>query len=729
MGRIVPEGGQQGIDGRGYSVRELFGKRYGLEHYQREYSWERGHVRELLADLSRRFLSQWRPDHDRGRILEYRPYFLGSFVCYPAGPVRNLVDGQQRFTTLHLLLIHLKKLLVEQAENDTATMVGQLVSTYAVGRHQYTISVAERDSCLAALLGEEEFDIRPDTPVSVRNLWHRGRELNEDFPEELRDDALPFFADWLLDRVFMVEISAFDRDHGWEIFETMNDRGARLTPLDLLKSFLLSHAHEQHAELNAAWRDMLTRLGYFGSHTPNEFFKELLLARYALLEGDDPKVIQNAFHEWVRENCDRLGLLRKGVDFRNFITGMVLPLARFYAQAMRASKELTDGLEEVYFNHTSGIDSQSLLMMAALQPTDTSDIFRQKCSLIAKYLDLLHVRWFVSNKPVQPGDFREEAERLLPRIRNVTSVDDLRRALGREIAALDADFGAVPSVVYQDKTSHLRYLLARITSFVQVSSGRANEIEVYLGTSSGVPWEVEHIWANKFERHQSADVPNEKKFQQWRNNIGCLLLLSKPDNASFGADPYAAKLKHYRQRVLLAASLHADTYTRDPSFVRFVRDSGLTGNFKPYPDGFDINSIKERAELYKSLCENIWNPRRLGFEMPREVVPPQRRRRRANYKVSIAQLVQAKFIEGGTTVFGSRGGQRYEAEVTGQGRLILEDGRSFESLSTAGSAVLGGASCNGWTFWNVQQRGVTWSMSDIRKRALEQGILDQVSVG
>ncbi|MEV4831061.1 DUF262 domain-containing protein [Micromonospora sp. NPDC049257] len=714
----------QGIDGRGYSLRELFGKRYGLEHYQREYSWERGHVQELLVDLSRRFLSQWRPDHDRTRVLEYRPYFLGSFVCYPAGPVRNLVDGQQRFTTLHLLLIHLQRLLAEQGEGDAADMVGQLVSTYAVGRRQYTISVPERDMCLERLRQGSEYEIRADTPVSVRNLWARGNELTEDFPDDLRDDALPFFADWLLDRVFMVEISAFDRDHGWEIFETMNDRGARLTPLDLLKSFLLSNAHEQHTELNVVWRDMLTRLSQFGHHVPSDFFKELLLARFSSLEGEDPKRIENAFHEWVRENCELLGLRRRGEDFRVFITDLMVPLSRFYATAMAASLELIDGLEELFFNHSNGIDSQLLLIMSTLQPTDTEYDFNEKCRLIARYLDLLHVRWFVNNKPVQPGDFREEVERLLPRVRATSSVDELRRLLGQEVAALEFDFGAVPSVVYQDKKSHLRYLLARMTSFVQVGSGRGNDIKTYLGIGLEFPWEVEHIWANKFERHQSSDVPNESKFQQWRNKIGGLLLLSKPDNASFGADPYASKLNHYRQRVLLAASLHPDTYFRDPGFLNFVKRSGLSEDFKPYPDGFDVESIRQRSQLYRKLCDLIWDPSRLGFEEPAVVVPPQRRRRRANYKVSMAQLLRAGFIAEEASIFGVRGGQRYEARVTREGRVVLDDGRPFDSLSTAGSAALGGSSCNGWTFWSVQEGGSITSMASIRRAALESGILD-----
>src|SRR6266540_2553698 len=290
-----------------------FGCSSRAEHYQREYTWERSHVQELLSDLSRRFLTEWRPDHDRSAVLRYRPYFLGAFVCHPAGPVRNLVDGQQRFTTLHLLLIHLEWLLRDQNE-DEARMVGQLVRTYAVGRRQYAIDVEERNACLDALAAGRDFDILEGTSKSVRNLWQRAQELAEDFPNDLRDDALPYFADWLLDRVFMVEISAHDRNHGWEIFETMNDRGARLTPLDLLKSFLLSNLDDGQDELNEVWRGVLTGLDELGPQVPSEFFKTLLLARYANLEEGDAEQVETAFHEWVRCHRDRLGLTRRGND-------------------------------------------------------------------------------------------------------------------------------------------------------------------------------------------------------------------------------------------------------------------------------------------------------------------------------------------------------------------------------------------------------------------------------
>ena len=45
------------------------------------------------------------------------------------------------------------------------------------------------------------------------------------FPDELRGEALPFFVDWLMENVHLVEITAYSDDDAYTIFETMNDRG------------------------------------------------------------------------------------------------------------------------------------------------------------------------------------------------------------------------------------------------------------------------------------------------------------------------------------------------------------------------------------------------------------------------------------------------------------------------------------------------------------------------
>ncbi len=98
---------------------------------------------------------------------------------------------------------------------------------------------------------------------------------------------------------------------------------------------------------------------------------------------------------------------------------------------------------------------------------------------------------------------------------------------------------------------------------------------------------------------------------EYRNRIGCLLLLPKSFNASYGDLPYEAKREHYPKQNLLAQSLHESAYERDPGFSAFVRSSALP--FRAHRQ-FRKDDLDARQDLYRRLAEAIWNPERLAYE-------------------------------------------------------------------------------------------------------------------
>ncbi|MFB7281638.1 DUF262 domain-containing protein [Streptomyces hydrogenans] len=731
------EGTQQGLHGKDYAVRELFTKQYVLESYQREYTWERHHVVELVTDLANAFLRDWRVDHDGQRYAQYRPYFLGPFVCHTLGVKKNLIDGQQRFTTLHLLLIHIEQLLKEQGNEGAAGMVGSMVRRYAAGQYHYTIDVEERRACLEALRTNAEFD-PAGASVSVQNLWQRAQDVAEALPVTLRDECLPIFADWLADRVFLVEISVDDRDLGWEIFETMNDRGAGLTSLDLLKSFVLSQVDREQDEINAAWRKMVTDLSAFGRHYPSKFFETLFLARYAAADGSEDEKIERAFHEWVRTKPERVGMKRQGKDYSDFVLNTIVRSADQYGVLLQAARYRTPELHTVYYNAANGIESQFLLILAALRLEDPDQVVREKARLVANYLDLFFAMRIANNdSAVQVQDFREEVQRLLPGVRQTSSVDDLRKLLGREAASLPDGFAGIEKLSLHNNRKHIRYLLARITAFIEAQCGRPDEADRYLGlpgimTDDSPPWEIEHVWASKYSLHVQTGVANEEDFKRERNRLGGLLLLEKSINASFGADIYSDKLPHYFRQNILAASLHPNAYRRHPTFEKFRKRWDLEASFIPYPDSFDKKAIDQRGALYRQLCERVWRIDELGFikaapATAQRGATPQRKKPR--YGVLISDLIRVGLLASGTKLRGElkRSQRVFDAEITSNGRIRLEpSGEEFKSLSAAGAAATGSVSSPGWDFWHVvQQNGRHIPLAAIRKQAIERGLLNQ----
>ena len=102
------DGNVKSIDGRARTARELLDKaKYAIDFYQREYAWQERQVRELIDDLTGKFLDSYEPEHSRHEVEGYGHYFLGPVVISHKRGKRFVVDGQQRLTTLTLFLIYL----------------------------------------------------------------------------------------------------------------------------------------------------------------------------------------------------------------------------------------------------------------------------------------------------------------------------------------------------------------------------------------------------------------------------------------------------------------------------------------------------------------------------------------------------------------------------------------------------------------------------------------------
>jgi uncharacterized protein with ParB-like and HNH nuclease domain len=96
------------IDGKGRTLGELFfNRRYAIDTYQREYKWQTKQLVELIDDLCGKVLEYHEPGHDRDAVAKYGHYFLGSIILSQKKGQSYIIDGQQRLTTLTLLLIYL----------------------------------------------------------------------------------------------------------------------------------------------------------------------------------------------------------------------------------------------------------------------------------------------------------------------------------------------------------------------------------------------------------------------------------------------------------------------------------------------------------------------------------------------------------------------------------------------------------------------------------------------
>ena len=152
------------------------------------------------------------------------------------------------------------------------------------------------------------------------------------------------------------------------------------------------------------------------------------------------------------------------------------------------------------------------------------------------------------------------------------------------------------------------------TKLERLQETQADSWARYFARNLSEPFEVEHIWANHFERHVD-QFASEQEFQDSRNSFGALLLLPKGVNASLSDMRVQEKVPHYLQHNALARITSAQGPERDPKLR--VRLASLPHNAPLAENELDPDQIKARTKFYQAMCETIWDPAALDLS-PKE---------------------------------------------------------------------------------------------------------------
>jgi hypothetical protein len=598
------------IEAHSKPIRELLAPKYTIDYYQREYRWETRQIEELLDDLETAFIESFDPAHERTKVADYAPYFLGSIVLNQKNGRTYIIDGQQRLTTLTLLLVYLKRL--QPLRNDFSN----LVYSELFGKQSFNLDVSERIDVMRALVEETPFDVMATPDRSVENIWYRFQDIAELFPESLAGPVLAHFTDWLLTRVILVEIVAFSDDDAYTIFETMNDRGLSLSNTEMLKGYLLANVtnDEGRTAANDLWRSRVNELIDFAKEDELDFFKAWLRAKYAETIRERKKGSTNqdfdkigvAYHKWIRENHASIGLL-KSSDFLTLVDHDFEGFSRHYLVARRAALAPTPGLRSVQFNALANFTLQYPLMLAPITRDDDSTTAIRKMGLVAAFVEIFIARRVVTYHTLGYSALVYTMFNLMKELRDRT-VADLSSFLQDRVADLDETFDAVADfAMHQQNQALVLLLLARMTDYVESESSLSSRFDQYVNRDAKARYDIEHVWPDIYSRY-TAVFPSEADFERYRNHFGGLLLLPEKVNRSLGADDYLTKRKTYLKQNLLAASLDPAAYNANPGFNQFIARTGL--RFRSY-DQMGKQEFDERQELYRDLCKEVWDPARL----------------------------------------------------------------------------------------------------------------------
>ena len=526
-------------------IREIFNMWYCIPDYQRAYVWDTDQVRDLLDDT----ISAYRENKEA-------QYFLGSMVLKINEKSDNnvsyteyeLLDGQQRITTVFLILACMRDMLTDypQYQNSLAGFVYQaedaILQQPERMRIIFNIRSDVRDfvnehikplhgTCDSALL-KDKMQAK-DVNISIRNMANAMLVAHE-FLEENKSEIIGYLS-YFLNKVLMIYVATEELQDAFQLFTVLNNRGVKLSSSDILKA-------ENLKELSAAdrtswatrWEEMET---YFGE----EFDKFLSHIRTILVKKKQTTTLLKEFDEFVYSNQEydrtqkkyvpRTPILRRGRDTFELLYSYY----HTYQEVFDTDHSVVTGDYEI----TNYLKLMETGFGADYWIAPVLDYYRKyrRRGFVAflKALDRkLSADWITAATPTV------RMENVNAILREIEASQDSAALLQSKTFTINkSDFERVINGDIYGR-SFAKYLLLKLDL-------------IYRGSSTPmIPQaiaSIEHI----LPRNPSADSQWVKDFsaaerEEWTNKLGNLVLISRRKNTAQGNRDYVEKKEKYFEK-------------------------------------------------------------------------------------------------------------------------------------------------------------------------------------
>lgn len=647
---------------------------------------------------------QWEPLwNDIRRIAELRitepqlnaTHFLGAVVIqsHEAQSKRlttwNVIDGQQRLTTLQLLADATCALL---AETGNAKLSGQLERL----THNDEIYIEDGDSRLKVRhLNKDRaaFDevMSAEPPVDHVDLAHSDSQIVaahayfsmvvEQWLGSAESEGYTIKAkeltSVLLDGLQLVSIELEASENSQEIFETLNARGTPLTAADLVRNFVFQRLESEGADTAKAYREDWpfetkfwmkdVSVGRNFVSRSSLFLNQWLVSR----TGDEvsPQATFNRFKSYVELESDQtmadlLPVLKQQAQQYEAWTeaanqpGGSLSATEMSVYRMRAgSVEVLKPL--LLWLHEPGRDVPQAAIDAIIRVAESWVVRRQLLRLTGGDLGRIVADIIASNLPAAIGDLVERVTGHLARL-NVTSTywpgdEEVRRTLATEAA-----YSRFPR-------GRLRMFLEAAEDHYRAETGQP-QIE-----RKGYP--IEHLLPRSWKDTWPVATPDEAEARQAHvHRLGNLTLLTTSLNSKVSNGPWNVKRPALQDHNTLT----------------------LTGRVIKRTEHHEWGEelIDERTEEMIDALLHVW-PVPEGHHG--KVIDPQTK---AGDWVELKHLIEAGLLKAGDKLTAThRDYKGKQATLAADGAIEL-DGKRFTSPSAAGRALRQRAT-NGWYFWAV----------------------------
>ena len=602
------------IEAADTSINDLLKEqKFYIDYFQREYRWKENHIKILIEDLTTTFLKSYSSEDKRSSIANYQNYYLGPvvFSVNPDDGKKSIIDGQQRITSITLLLVYLNHL---QKDHEQKVSISELIFSEKYGEKSFNMTDKMREPCLKALFEKGTYELKEGNDETVINMLERYEDIVQSFPEELTQEALPYFIDWFVENVVIVEIKAYSDENAYTIFETMNDRGLNLTPSEMLKGYILSKITDskQRIEINDIWKKEIQKLHSYNETADQSFFQAWFRGKYAVSirpgkagsENKDFELIGSQFHSWFKDNHRILFSLNTSDEFYLYFRDQFPFYVKWYLKSWDAQTEFKKAIPHLHYINYWGIAEslQDPILLSSIKIGDNDETIYKKLDYTARFIETFTVRRAVNYKKFGQTSIKYTMFTLIKLIRD-NNLDTLAENLTKGISNIEQQWVSIVDFgLHGQNRKFVKHLLSRISGYLDEITGKSTDYVSY-HHPKGKQFEIEHIWGNKFDEHKD-EFEQENDFQSWRNSIGALILLPNGTNQSFSSDEYKDKVDHYIKENTYAQTLHQSYYEKNPNFIKSELIKKL--EFKAHLD-FKKQDIEDRNKLVQRICEQLWS--------------------------------------------------------------------------------------------------------------------------
>jgi hypothetical protein len=545
--------------------------------FQRGYMWKKRHVEAFWQDVDKQRI--------QSRTRGTDPHFFGPIVTLSRPPEGTiwLLDGQQRLATATILFSVIRD-VAREVNKQTGTQAAadfaaNLQSQFIRNEDgEYSLEMGETD----VLYFRHTIQHDPPESTKAKQLTHRNIKVARTTLYEKvisvtgaigpQMDSIQAIAvlkelkQTIVSDLIMARIPVNSQEAAFKIFTTLNDRGLRLSPPDLLLSYLMETAPDgDRKDLRATWTQMIQKMG---THDIHDFLRAMWVSRYGDLKKDDLFTALKSYIE--QHHTGSLDFARQcGDECDDYMQLAMADETQLPADALPHVRALT---RELNFKPALPLLLSSYLM---LQPKDFEKV--------AKYLLVFITRYSIIGNLDSAG-MENLLFRLAREVRAMASDPDDKRASGQaaahvrdSLSANAPDDDATKKAVIETATldaSDAKYVMTRLARYMQDP-----QKEVTLGETN-----LEHIYPQNPAPAGWGGPANQEKMEPLTWHIGNLTIFGKKANRKAGNDEFAEKKVRYAQ-----------------SKVVMTQDVAASYNL------WDENSIADRAKKLAKIVAILWD--------------------------------------------------------------------------------------------------------------------------